>query len=1045
MVFLILMLIIVAGFNALTNMPKLEDPHMQARVVQMYTPYPGADALRVEAEITRKLENKIREVPEIKTIIAISRPGMSFLSLELADRVTDTRPVVIRLREKLAEVTDLPADALPTNFNDKRILAHSGIIALTWHSDSPVNYAILGRHARELQSRLINIQATDFVDISGLPNEEIRVTVDDDRLSAHGLTAADVIARIRASDSRGSAGQVSGDTNSFVIEVDGAFDSLDRIRKVPLGFDVTGAALRLGDVAAVERRVEDPVSALALLNGDWGVTISARMLEDFRIEDWSDSVGALVSEYEKILPSNVRIGRIFDQHEYADSRLGNLFNNMLAGAFVVVAVLFFSLGWRASLVSASILPLTMLVTLATASAFGFRIEQMLISGMIVSLGIMVDNAIVMTDEIQQRLLEGCERSKAVAVTVRKLALPLFGSTLTTIIAFMPLMLMPGAPGDFLIGIPVAVIASLVGSYVISFTIISALAGRVVEGRGERGDARARVWWRDGISGGRFAATFERSLRWSLTRPIRSIALAMVVPVAGFMLSSQLDEQFFPTSDRNQFQIQLNLPAQASMEETRRAILAAHDKVMNTDGVTSAYWYSGSTAPKFYYSLIGANEGVVSYAEAMVTTENYGVVPDVISGLQRELEILLPEVFVVVKQLDLGPPVQAPVQVRVSGPDLAMLDDLGNRIRSIMMEDPRVTGTQANLNVGRPLVLVKAREDEVSVAGLTLRGVAQQINQLTSGVVATQLIEETHPVPVRVVMNRNDRSDLNDIRDLGLTSGVGELETDQSFADVPLSAIADVELVPRVGVVPRRDGQRVNTISAWISQGVLPSQVLTRIEQRLAEEGIVTGGGELPSGYTMSIGGESEKRDEAVAELLGPVGMLIVMMIMAIVLTFNSFRLAAVTFMAATQAAALGLFSLWVFGMPITFVVIIAIMGLIGLSMNATIVILSELRGIDAARAGDQDAVVKGVMHTGRHILSTTLTTVGGFMPLILAPGLLWPPFGIAIAGGAVLSMIISFYFAPAAFLWLTRRRSVAAPGAKKKLASKSETKLVQSS
>lgn len=328
----------------------------------------------------------------------------------------------------MAEVTDLPAGSTAPDFSDTRIYAHSAIFSLTWHADSPINYAILGRHAREIESRIRNMSGTDFVDVVGLPEEEIRITVDDAELAAYGMTMSDVASRIRGSDARGAAGVVSDGENRMVVQVSGALDSLARIRRIPLGLDENGASLRVGDVAKVERGFENPPGQLAYLGGHYGVAIAARMFEDNRIDQWSEQLGRLMTEMQATLPSSLKLERIFDQRDYADERLHGLMGNLAEGALVVLVVLLVSLGWRASLVSASILPLTILASLAITDMMGLRIEQVLVTGLIVALGIMVDNAIVITDEIQHLRLKGVRRSVAVAMTVRKLWLPLMGST-----------------------------------------------------------------------------------------------------------------------------------------------------------------------------------------------------------------------------------------------------------------------------------------------------------------------------------------------------------------------------------------------------------------------------------------------------------------------------------------------------------------------------------------------------------------------------------------------------------------------------------------
>lgn len=1016
LVWLIFILIIVAGYNAFQNMPRLEDPHLVSRVVNITTFYPGADASRVEAEITEKIEQKIMEVAEVKEVMTTSRPNVSVIIVELKDEVNDATPITAKLRDKVSEVANMPEGAAAPLFNDRRMYAHSAIIALKWISDTPINYAILGRHARELALRLQMLEGTDFTEITGLSKEEITITLDDGVLAAHGLTAQDVATRIHQSDARSSAGQVKGNENSYVIEMDGALDSLERIRRIPLKLDPVGASLRLGDAATVTRGHKNPQEVFAYIDGVYGVTVSARMLENQRIDLWANKVNDIIVDYQTTLPDGIELTQIFDQSFYASERLNGLMKNLAFGALIVVLVLFVTLGWRASLVSASILPLTLLASLAIVSVMGFRIEQMLVTGLIVALGIMVDNAIVITDEVQHRLLSGTSRSAAVGGAVRKLWLPLFGSTLTTIIAFMPLVLMPGNAGNFIGGIPAAVISSLVASYVIAFTIISALAGRFIKRDKPDVGTHKRVWWENGIVGKRISNAFKKSLEWSISNPVKSMIIASILPFSGFYGATQLTDQFFPRSDRNQFRVQIQLPAQASLNETKVAVQKVDEILKQEKAVTETSWYAGENIPKFYYSLIPLSDGITSFAESMVTATDQASIEALMPPLQAKLSLAFPEYEILVLELNGGPPVNAPLEVRVVGPSLDKLNQIGEDIRAIMSRVEAVKSTRMSLKTGRPQVTIKAREDAVSAAGLTLRQVAEQVRMLTDGTVATHVIEETEQIPVHIISKLSSRDSIDAIRNLNILAPNGAREADGSFSDLPLDAIADVEMTSKIGSIQRRNGERVNTIQGFVEFGVLAGTVFENFKVELAKANI-----QIPAGYRLEFGGESEKRDEALGKLFATVGFLIVLMVMAIVLTFNSFRLAYITFISAIQSAGLGLFWLWVFDFPFGFLVIIGVMGLIGLAMNATIVILSELKGVDADMVGNPDSIVQGVMNTGRHIASTTLTTVGGFLPLIIAGGVFWPPFAISIAGGAFLSMIVSFYFAPAAYMWFAMR------------------------
>ncbi len=1037
LIILLLLLILVAGSAAISTMPRLEDPHMKNRIVFIITPYPGADATRVEALVSEPIERKLREVAEVKQINAISRLGLSFITVEMKDEVENVAEVASRLRDKLGEVTELPEGAGPPRFDDKRLYAFTSIVALEWHGEEVPNFAILGRYAKELQTRLANVEGTDFVRIFGLPNEEIEVIFDVGRLAMMGLDLETAAARLKAADTRNAIGLIEGRGHRFILDVEGRFSDLDRIRAVPIGIDpASGRQIAVKDVADVRRTHHDPPSSLALINGRPAVVIAARMLTDQRIDEWMERIEALRAEFTPRLPHTVHLDVIFDQARYTNRRLSNLMGNLVYSALIVLTVLLVTLGWRASLIAGSILPLAALASLALLDAMGFAIEQMVITGMIIALGIMVDNAIVVTDEVQARLLRGERRSVAVGHTVRKLWLPLLGSTATTIIAFLPIILMPGNAGEFVGGISGSVIAALTASYVISFTIIAALAGRVLGRKGITPRAGAaeeeirvlarrpeRHWWREGVEAKRLRRLFRRSLILALRHPWATIVVVGLLPVTGLVLTRTLTEQFFPPSDRDQFHIEMTLPTSTSIERTAERAREMHRLLADFPEIVADHWFIGQSAPKFYYSLLTNKDGQANYLQGMITVHSEAEVDRLIARLQPLLDRRYPESFTLVRKLEQGPPYDAPIEIRLIGPDLETLRQLGERVAREVAAVPEVLHVRTSLSASQAETRIVTDEAAVNDLGLDLERIARLVGAAVEGVRAGSVTEETEDVPVRVRARRDQRDSPQALVGLSLpapsTSGV-EGDGTGAAATLPLGAIAEIRLAPRVASIYRRDGERANTVQAFIPPGVLPEAVFAKVRERLAEAGF-----SVPPGYRIDIGGESEKRNEAVGKLMARAGVLAVLMVIAIVLTFNSFRLTFITFISAAQSAALGLLSLWIFGYPLGFLVIVGVMGLVGLAINASIVILSELKNDRRAARGERRAIVAGVMATGRHIVSTTLTTVGGFLPLILAPGEFWPPFAIAIAGGTLLTMFVSFYFAPAAFMIAVRRRPLA--------------------
>ena len=1022
---LLIALLLVTGLAALSTLPRTEDPRVQNRIAVTLTPFPGATAERVEALVTEPIENKLRELPEINTISSKSQPGLSVITIELKDEITDTTPVWSRARDKLADVqAELPTGALPSRFDDERGYAFTQVLALRWagaggHRDER-RLAILKRYAEELQTRLRGVAGTDLVELFGEPSEEIRVTLDPQRASALGLTPAAVAAAVDSADAKVAAGTLRNADNQLLVEVAGELDTLERVRQIPLRVTADGDTVRLHDIASVERGVQTPAEAVVLSDGQPAVVVAARMLPDLRIDRWSQWMEQTLNDFRAELPGNVELSVLFDQGRYTDQRLGGLLGNVLLGFGLIVTVLLLTLGWRAALIVACALPLTVLFTLACMRLYGLPIHQMSVTGLVVALGIMVDNAIVMVDAIQRRRREGMAALAAVLESVRHYWLPLAGSTLTTVLAFAPIAVMPGPAGEFVGGIALSVMFALAGSYLISHTLIAGLAGRYV-GAANPG---ARRWHRDGLCLPWLTRGFRASLRFSLRRPLLSVLAVGVVPVAGFLAAGTLTEQFFPPADRDMFHVELRLAPQTSIEGTRREVAKVDTLLGEYPELQAVNWFIGDSAPPFYYNMQQNQDGTPYFAQAMITASDFQTANRLIPELQRRLDDALPGSQTLVRKLEQGPPFNAPLEVRLYGPDLTTLRALGERLRQIMLATEDVIHSRMTLADGAPKVWLQTRDEITQQTGLPLTGVARQLQAALDGALGGSLLEGTEELPVRVRIGAAERAQLSDLAALDLaTPGNGPAAGNLGrFDSVSLAALGGLELRPTLGTVPRRNGQRVNTVEGFIRADVLPETVLQRFQQNLATAGL-----ELPTGYRLEYGGESAERDQAVGNLLASVGVILTLLIVVVVLSFNSFRLSALIFAVAGQSAGLGLLSVYAFGYPFGFTVIIGLLGLMGLAINAAIVILAELRSDPRAASGDLEAISDGVMSTTRHIFSTTVTTVGGFLPLILAPGGFWPPFAVAIAGGTVLTTLLSFYFVPTVFRWLARRRSFAIP------------------
>jgi multidrug efflux pump subunit AcrB len=1006
-------LIVVAGLGALATMPRQEDPTLTRRFGVVTTYWPGASAARVESLVTERIEQRLQELHEIAELDSLSRTGVSVVTMDLADHYgeADVDEIWSKVRDRLADAQrELPPGALAPEFEDRTTTALTLLVGFAWEGEGKAPVALLSRLAEELENRLRNLPGTKETELFGEAEEEIRITVDPAALASVGLAARDVAAAVARADSKQPAGAVRG-ANDLMLEVRGALESLARVRDVPLRH-ADGRTLRVGDLAAVEKTVREPAATEAWLDGRRGVAIGVTMEPEQRVDRWAGRARAVVEAFRAEVPPGVRFSIVFDQSRYTESRLAGLAWNLLGSAVIVVAVLFLMMGVRSALVVTASLPVTVALSLGVLDAMGIPLHQMSITGLIVAIGILIDNAIIAVDEFAQRMRMGVPAPDAAIETARHLRVPLLASNGTTVLAFLPIALMPGGGGEFVGTIAIGVIVAVLASFLLALTVVLATASYFPP---PPGAPRSEGWRDHGFSHPGLAAWFRTSIERALRRPLRGLAIALALPVLGFAVGSTLPEQFFPSNDRDQFQIQLVLPSQSSIDETRVAALRAQEIVRAHADVVASHWFLGESAPRVYYNQLGNDDGVASFAGAIVTTRSADATEALLPALQAELTAALPGLRVVALPFEQGPPFDAPIEVRLFGPDLDRLRALGDEIRAVMAETEAVTFTTARLQGGEPRLRVDADEAAAGLQGLRLADVASQLQANLDGATGGTLLEGNEEIPVRVRVAGSDRAAPAAIAATRVVAPGATAEAD-ALAGAPIAALSRFTLVPELAGVTRRGGERSNTVQAYLEPYALISISLDDFRARLDASGF-----RLPSGYRLEYGGENSERDEALGNLLAFAVPLFVVMGGLIVLSFDSFRMAGVILGVAFLSIGLGQLGVWLFGHPMGFVAIVGTMGLVGVAINDSILVLSALRDDAAARTGGLDATIAVVLRSTRHVLATTLTTMVGFLPLIVTGGRFWPPMAAAIAVGVGGATLVALYGVPVAHRWLAVR------------------------
>ena len=1028
-------LIVAWGISSFQILPRMEDPNLSQRSAFITTSFPGANANRVESLVTKEIEQELFEISELKNITSTSRVGSSVIFLELEDEVSNVDEAWSLVRDKVSDVIpQLPPEASEPRYEDIEARAYTLMTALVWNLEQDPNYAILNRIGEELAEILRSLSGTEKVEVFGIPQEEIVVEINNLDLAALGLTAEELSQQIRASDAKVAAGQLYSEDSELQIEVETALDSTARIRQIPLRVGESGFS-RLGDFATVKKSVIEPASEIALVDGKPAIALATLMEPNWRIDEWTKLTRSSLADFERRLPPGIDLQIVFDQSSYVANRLNELFNNLLLGALCVVISTVLLMGWRSALVVGSALPLSVLMVLGGMRILEIPLHQMSVTGLVIALGLLIDNAVVVADEIQDKLDRGLKPQKAIADSLSHLTIPLLASTLTTILAFMPIALLPGNTGEFVRTIALSVILALCSSLFLSLTVIPALLARLhrssktpqsnqyllngsnlatLNGYGSEYSLNHQSqpsWWNNGFSHPRLTALYRRTLNVILAKPLLGILLALILPITGFLTASTLEEQFFPPSERDQIYLELDLPPQASLSQTESYALQVRDRILQYPEATEVFWSLGRDAPPFYYNLRRDRRDLANYAQGIVQLNSSAESQQLVKTLQAELDREFPRIQVLVKQLEQGPTVVAPIELYLYGSDLSTLRELGDQIRGELTRIWGITNTSASLSSSQPRLGLQVDEEQARLAGLDPSAIARQLNASLNGFVGGSILEDTEEIPVRVRIGDDQRGDLDRVASINLRSPDG-----RSADSVPLSTLGEIELVSEPATVSRRNGRRVNTIRGFTRAGVIPATVLSQLEQRLQDNV------QLPPGYSLDFGGEAAERDNAVGNLVSTVGVLLMLMLAILVLSFGSFRSAGIIVLVAIGSVGLGLASLWWFNYPLGFMSILGIIGLIGVAINDSIVVLAALRSDSLARQGDLKAMREVIVSSTRHILTTTITTVVGFIPLLIAGGGFWSPLAVCMVGGVSGATFLALYFVPCAYLLLTRKR-----------------------
>lgn len=996
--------IVASGVGAFWLLPRIEDPILKKRVGVVTTVFPGATASQMESLVAIPIEQTLESVRQVASVKSNCRANITTVVIELREDVTDVDAAWSVIRNEIVKLKDeLPAASGEPELEIFPLKAFASIIAL--HSDE-VDWGKLRSLAQEMKSRIHALPGTESVSLFGDPGLEVAVRITPSELVEHGITVGRLASEVERTITTESIGILDQDQSRIQVTLKEPGSPVEKIRRFQFR-DNNGQLVRIGDIANVRLQAQRDVQEKCLVDGRSAVVLAAMVEDDFRVDHWDDRLQEVLDEIRRDQPG-VEVEEIFSQRQHIERRMTRLFRNLVFSSIAVILVVLLLMGWKSMLVVIVALPLTVLIVLTGMRLLSVPIHQMSVTGIIVSLGLLIDNAIVVVEDIRKKIFLGIQPYSAIRKSIHHLRFPLLGATVTTALSFLPIALLPGSAGEFVGSIAITVILAVVASYFVAILILPALVGNIGI------EPRQRNVLQYGIHYQPISDAYLGSLRYVLERPWVGIMLGVFLPVIGFLAWMHLPVQFFPPSDRRQLEVEIELSNRSSFEALEASVEQVRRLIDEDSRVLQQNWFLGRSAPTFYYNVVPRRKSSPYYAQAFIRLAggSGGATPDEIA---RDLQAVLNQVDdarVTVRLLEQGPPFDSPIEIRLLGPDRQQLVEAGNQLRNLLAATPGVIQTRSDLAETIMAYEFVPQADAFTDSAFSPGDISTALRAAIHGVSAGELIavDEIMPVQVRLLLAEQDV--LPDVL-LALPLSSPPIPTPgESRPAIPtVGMFGEFQIESQAAAILRLNGERVNEIKGYLEVGRLPSEVLERFRQRLAQADW-----KLPDGCRIEYGGENERRSTAVGNLVAYAPVFLLLILFLIVAIFGAFH--AGLYVALVGGLTIGLvpLALATFGFPFGFMAIVGAMGLIGIAINDSIVVMASLFALDRYERSQVEDVARSVLDNTRHIIATTLTTIAGFVPLVVGEGRFWPPMAISLAGGILGATFLAVYFVPSLFI-----------------------------
>ena len=1000
---LFLLFVVVGGLLSFDSLPRQENPQLAERWGDITAVLPGASPERVETQISDILETELREIDEIKILSSNSSTGVGLVGIELKETVSkaQTDEVWSKIENKLRETSNLVPEGTRIG------LSHSGppttlLFALQWLGDGEPQMIILSRLASQLKRKLANISNSEKSVIYGDTKEEIYIGANLDLLADAGMNIQDIANAVNQYDSKQALGNITGAKSEFRIQAQDNISLVNDLKKLPLKIIGDFQALRLEDVATVNKLPVDPPIEFVEFNGTPSVFVEVRGIFSQRTDLYSGSVLRITDEFKRELPEEIGLELVFNEADFVEDKFSFLLQSILIATFLVLALSYISLGPRSAIIVSAVVPLTILLVLVLCSIFSIPLHTTSVTGIILSLGLLIDNSIIVVEDYKFRKSKNLINREAIYASIKHLSLPLLAATVTTGLAFMPMAAGKGASPEFVGEMAITIIFAVSSSLLLALTVVPVLL-KIME---EKNFFNLNNSKNSGFSNDKIYKNYEKFLKWSFHKPFRALILALILPLTGFISFNFLDTDFFPNQGKPMFKVEVELDKNASIFATKERVKNIREQVSMEDYIESDMWWIGRRLPRLLYNVIGGSsgEGSDNLATGVYFTNSYSEMDRSLEDLAKNLEKDHADVRIRVSKFTNGPPVEFPVQVAIFGDDNQVLKILGERLKAIISKSPQVSDVFADQSASITGLELKLDEIDLAFSSKSSREILNEISSSTRGMYISSMLDGNKEIPIRIKNNNIESKEINQTSLLAIPGRNG-YEYVENFSDI--------EFKSEINQINRYQGSRLNSVKAAVYPGSLASMVLKDVEEELK-----VFESSLPAGYSMRQFGDADERARSFGQLFSTFFLFLGLIILTLVMILNSFLQASVILLVGFLCVGLGFLGMFLGFQNFGFIGLVGIVGLAGLAINDAIVVLSHLNEEAADGKLSKDELISTTIRSTRHIVTTSITTVGGLFPLLFDT--FFETLAWAMCFGVIGSALIALLLIPSMYCFLGR-------------------------